>query len=227
MEIDFSIQRNTNRNQSREEIAADSIYRSNELLPAWLTRREDGSRNTGASLQLNCDHPWGRHGQLGIGGGLRANSQRDDQSTRLFEDPEETVPDQLDDRLVSRRQHVGSLFLTMNRRMGKVGLNLGLRSEWVSELVRLPDGVDLDRNEANLFPNLNLNWTPRPRMQVRLGYSQRVNRPGVSVLDPTNRSTDPLNRSVGNPDIRSSLTRNLTLGFNWGGKKGQFTLGPY
>jgi hypothetical protein len=47
------------------------------------------------------------------------------------------------------------------------------------------------------------------------------------VLDPTNRSTDPMNISVGNPDIKSSLTRNLTLGFNWGGKRGQFNFGPY
>jgi hypothetical protein len=57
--------------------------------------------------------------------------------------------------------------------------------------------------------------------------AQRVQRPGVSVLDPTNRSTDPLNRSVGNPDIESSTTRTIVMGFNWTSKWGQLSLSPY
>jgi hypothetical protein len=64
-------------------------------------------------------------------------------------------------------------------------------------------------------------------MGVRVNYSQRVNRPGVSVLDPTNRSTDPLNRSVGNPGIESALTHSINLGFNWTGRLGQVSFGPY
>jgi hypothetical protein len=64
-------------------------------------------------------------------------------------------------------------------------------------------------------------------MSIRLNYSQRVNRPGVSVLDPTNRSTDPLNRSVGNPDIQSSTNRSLGIGFNWTSRWGQLSVSPY
>jgi hypothetical protein len=137
------------------------------------------------------------------------------------------VPDELEDRLVTRRQHTGAAHLTISQRLGKVGVNLGVRGELVGDRIGLPDGTHLDRDEANLFPSLSLNWSPRQRMQVRMGYSQRVSRPGVSILDPTDRSTDPLNRSMGNPEVESSLTRNLTLGFSWGGRKGQLNFGPY
>jgi outer membrane receptor protein involved in Fe transport len=227
LEIELSAQRNSNRNQTREEIAADSVFHHDELLPPWLTQREDGSRNTGATLEASYQRPWESQGRLELGASVRTNQQTDDQLTRLFEEVGNPLPDELDDRVTRRNQDIASGYLTVNRRMGKFALNLGLRGEWVTDRIQLPEGTLLDRGEANLFPNVSINWGPRPRMQVRLGYSQRVNRPGVSVLDPTNRSTDPLNRSVGNPDIKSSLTRNLTLGFNWGGRRGQLNVGPY
>jgi hypothetical protein len=97
----------------------------------------------------------------------------------------------------------------------------------VDEDIRFPLGELVDRSEARLYPSINLSWNPRPRMGVRVNYSQRVNRPGVSVLDPTNRSTDPLNRSVGNPAIESALTHSINLGFNWTGRLGQVSFGPY
>ena len=64
-------------------------------------------------------------------------------------------------------------------------------------------------------------------MGFRVSYGRRVSRPGLSVLDPTNRSTDPLNRSIGNPDIESSITHSINGGFNWTGRLGQVSLGPY
>lgn len=228
-ELQFELNGNldNNRNKTREEIAADSLYIDSELLPAWLTEKEDGGRNRSANLQVSYDRPWGKQGSLEVGSTMRFDNSKNDQSTNLFEEPGATVADVTDAQLITRNRYTGALFLNLGQRIKKVGLNLGLRGEALGDKITLPDGTVLDRDEATLFPTANINWSPRARMQVRLGYSQRVNRPGISVLDPTNRSTDPLNRSVGNPDIKSSLSRNLTLGFNWGGKKGQFNFGPY
>ncbi len=227
LEIELNGSFDNNRNTTREEIAADSLYLHNELLPAWLTEKKDGGRSKGGNLGLNYERPWDKQGSLEMGSSIRLDDTRNDQSTLLFEEPGTTVADVTDDFLITRTRATGSAFLNVGRRIGKVGLNLGLRGEVLGDKIRLPDGGVIDRDEANLFPTANLNWSPRPRMQVRMGFSQRVNRPGIAVLDPTNRSTDPLNRSVGNPDVKSSLSRNLTLGFNWGGKKGQLNVGPY
>ena len=88
LEIELAAQLNRDRNKTREEIAADSAFQNNELLPPWLTDRENGSRNRNANLQINYDHPWGKPGQLELGASLRASSQTDDQSTRLSSFPE-------------------------------------------------------------------------------------------------------------------------------------------
>jgi outer membrane receptor protein involved in Fe transport len=227
LEMDASIQRNRNDNRTREETLFDAMYQGAELLPAWLTRREDGSTSNVATLEANYTRPLGQRLRLEAGSGLRSSTSREDQTTSLFEEPGSTFPDEQETRLISRDQRIGSLWLTLQQRFGKFGVSAGLRGEWVNEDIRFPLGELVDRSESRLYPSVNLSWNPRPRMGVRISYSQRVNRPGVSVLDPSNRSTDPLNRSVGNPDIESALTHGINAGFNWAGRLGQLSFGPY
>ena len=227
LEIEGFASHNRNRNTTREEIAADSIELGNELLPPWLTDREDGSRSSGLGLEIDYVRPWGRQGTVQVGTGFRRISSRDDQTTSLIEAPDPGSPRQADYRETGRVQRTGSAYLTFQRRFGKVGVVAGLRGERLLDRIDLPLVEPIDRTEARLFPSFNLNWTPRQRMAVRVNFSQRVSRPGLSVLDPTDRSTDPLNRLVGNPDLKSSLTRNISLGFNWGGRLGQLSFGPY
>lgn len=228
LDIDLSLQRDDSRSDSREEIAADPVYQGSELLPSWLTRRGDGNASRGMDFSVNYTRPWGgRLGRVELGSGFRYNDSDEEQTTSLFELPGTTTPDLVESRIVSRIERVGSAYLTLQRRVGQFGLVAGVRGEWVESDIALPLAQSIRRDEANLFPNVSINWTPRQRMQLRLGFSQRVNRPGVSVLDPTNRSTDPLNRSVGNPDIESSTTYNLVANFNWSGRLGQLSMGPY
>ena len=226
LEIDLSAQKNRNENRSREEIAADAVFQNDPLLPAWLTRRDDGSRSTGVSFEVNYVRPIGKF-RLETGTGLRRATSREDQTVSLFEEIGAEIPDQEETRLIARDQNIASGWASLQKRIGKFGFSAGLRGEWIGEDIHFPLGNTVDRSEARLYPNLNFNWTPRQRMGVRLGYSRRVNRPGVSVLDPTNRSTDPLNRSIGNPDIESSITHTINAGFNWSGKLGQVNFGPY
>jgi outer membrane receptor protein involved in Fe transport len=225
--VDLSVQRNHSENLTREETAFDPIYQGADLLPAWLTRREDGSNTRGLALEANYTRPLGRQGRIEVGSELRSSRSREDQTTSLFEESGSTLPDEQEIRLISRDQRIGSAYLAFQRRLGKFGVSAGLRGELVNEEIRFPLGELVDRNEARLFPSINFNWNPRPRMGVRVSYGRRVNRPGVSVLDPTNRSTDPLNRSVGNPGIESAITHSINAGFNWGGRLGQVSFGPY
>ncbi len=227
LEIEASLQSNDESDDTGEETESDPMFQGADQLPPWLTRRTHGNLGRGANLDVSYVRPWGAQGRIVVGAGWRLDESEEDQATSLFALPGATVPDAVEVRLVSRTQRVGSGHLTLQRRIGRFGVVGALRGEWVDEDVELPLGVAIDRNEARLFPSLNLNWNPRPRLSARIGWSQRTNRPGVSVLDPTDRSTDPLNRRVGNPDLRSSTTQNVTLGFSWTGRLGQVSVGPY
>ena len=227
-EIQLQAQRNRNSNGTREEIAADSIYLSSGLLPPWLTLRDDASKSAQVSLETDYTHPLGKLGRLELGSNLRRQTNTDDQSTTLFGTPGSTAPDRDDSQRIHRVMHVGALYLTLQRKLGKFGVVAGLRGELVGDQIQFPSLTGpVHRDENHVFPSLSINWNPRQRLSFRLSYGQRISRPSVSIIDPTNRSTDPLNRSVGNPDIESSITHNINFGFNVSGKRGQLSVGPY
>jgi len=226
-EVQLTGQFNDNRNDTRDEISTDPQYLGDELLPAWLTRRESSDHGDAVGFEADYRRPLGTEGRVEVGTSFRRNASREDQQTNFFEEFGATVPDEQEDRRVSRIQRIGTGYLSLQRRFGKFGLVAGLRGEWVGSDIVLPSGADLVRNEGRIYPSLNLSWSPGTRTGVRLGYSQRVSRPGVSVLDPTDRSTDPLNRSVGNPDIESSTTHSVVASFSWSGALGQLSVGPY
>lgn len=227
LEFQVSGQTDANRSELRDETVLDPDSPGTEGLPAWLVNRHDDNRNRGYGLEVSYVRPLGAQGRIDLGAAHRLNDSREDQLTSRFELPGATQPDEDDRRVVSQVQRTTSTWLTANRRFGAFGVMLGVRGEAVVDALTLPSGMLLDRDEWHLFPSANLSWNPRQRMSLRVGYSQRVNRPGVSVLDPTDRSTDPLNRTVGNPDLGSSFTHSISTNFNWSGRLGQFSVGPY
>ncbi|MFN2316890.1 MAG: TonB-dependent receptor domain-containing protein [Gemmatimonadales bacterium] len=227
LELQVSGQAEGSQGEVRDETVLDPESPGTEGLPTWLTRRDNDNRERGYGLEVSYVRPLGAQGRLEAGVAHRLNDSREDQRTSRFELPGATLPDEEDQRLVTQVQRTTSTWLTANRRFGTFGAMLGVRGEAVVHDVTLPGGARLDRGETHMFPSANVSWNPRQRMSVRLGYSQRVNRPGVSVLDPTDRSTDPLNRTVGNPDLGSSLTRSVSMSFNWTGRLGQVSVGPY
>jgi iron complex outermembrane recepter protein len=227
LEFQVSGQAEGSRGEVRDETVIDPESPGTDGLPTWLTGRDNDNRERGYSLEISYVRPLGSRGRMETGVAHRLSDSREDQLTSRFESPGATVPDEEDRRLVTQGQRTTATWLTANRRFGPFGVMLGARGESVRGEVTLPNGARLDRDEWNLFPSANVSWNPRQRMSLRLGYSQRVNRPGVSVLDPTDRSTDPLNRTVGNPDLGSSLTRSVSMNFNWTGRLGQFSIGPY
>src|SRR5207244_4486547 len=140
LSVSFSAQKNHNGNLTREEIAADSIYLGSGRLPAWLTQRSDGSTSSGAGLELDYTRPMGKQGRVELGSSLRRASSRDDQATTLFEEPGSVVPALDESQRIARVQHIGSLYLSLQRRIGKIGIAGGLRGEWVGENVLFPLG---------------------------------------------------------------------------------------
>jgi hypothetical protein len=46
------------------------------------------------------------------------------------------------------------------------------------------------------------------------------------VVDPADRSNDPMNRQVGNPDIDPQLTHSMSLDASWSGELGTIRLAP-
>ena len=71
-------------------------------------------------------------------------------------------------------------------------------------------------DETNLFPAVNFVYAVRPEQNIRLGYSQTVNRPEFREVSPFEFTDVVGGRAiVGNPDLNQSLIQNVDLRWEW------------
>lgn len=226
-EIEISRRWNDRQGRSRDEIEAEPAFFEDDLGVPWLTVREEGSGGDRTSFEVDYARPLGESLGLEIGGSFDREDESEDQLIRQFLLPDAPMPDSEDSRLAGRVQNVSSGYITLQRAFGRAGVQAGVRTERLAEDLILPLSDDVQRTALDFFPSVNLSWSAGRSGRIRIGYSQRIRRPGLNVLDPTDRSTDPLNRQVGNPEIDDSRTHNVVGRISWNSALGNVFLNPY
>ena len=70
-------------------------------------------------------------------------------------------------------------------------------------------------NFFNLVPDLNINYKINDAQNIRLGYNQRLSRPGIWYLNPFYNNSDPVNVRQGNPNLKTEISNSFSLGYNY------------
>ncbi len=66
----------------------------------------------------------------------------------------------------------------------------------------------------NYFPVANFNYTPARNKNLRFRYNGRTNQPSISQLQNVLDISDPLNLSIGNPELDQEFTHNFNVNYN-------------
>ena len=228
LDLEFRLNRGLDHRESLQEVVTEAEMTGFDLTPSDLTLedREDGEGEI--RFDLRYRRPLGEDNSLRAGYGLRDQSTDNDQTISFFDDPDDPLSEVALPLgfLWSQRTHSG--YLTFQRQLlSGLSLQGGLRGEHVGWELEAPDGPHVSGAYRDLFPSLNLAWRMDGSRLLRLSYSQRIGRPGVRILDPTNRSTDPLERTVGNPEIEPRYTHRVNVTGSWSGRLGTFSVSPY
>ena len=78
------------------------------------------------------------------------------------------------------------------------------------------DVLTASLDETNLFPSVNFVYAATPEQNVRIGYSQTVNRPEFREVSPFEFTDVVGGRAVvGNPDLQQSLIQNFDARWEW------------
>lgn len=113
-------------------------------------------------------------------------------------------------------------YLNFGYQWEKIGMQLGLRHEFVNEdlLTRLTgsqdipnETSDLKRDNANLYPSAFFTYQATENDQFSLNYSRRVDRPGVRQLSPIRQWQTANARQEGNPNLKPQFTDSYELGY--------------
>ncbi|MBL7803439.1 MAG: TonB-dependent receptor [Saprospiraceae bacterium] len=90
----------------------------------------------------------------------------------------------------------------------------GLRFEYTKIYGEQTSQTPFTNEYPALVPTLNLSYKITESKSLRLGYSRRIQRPGVWYLRPQLNSADPRNTNMGNPQLLPEFTHNVEVGLD-------------
>lgn len=100
---------------------------------------------------------------------------------------------------------------------GKLGVKAGLRYEFTWQKVDYGKGYGQDFNShyGDLVPNGSIQWNITPTQNLGLTYNMRIQRPGITYLNPFVDRSAVTSITYGNSDINSAKSHIISLVYNF------------
>jgi len=106
----------------------------------------------------------------------------------------------------------GAIF---NYKKGKTVINFGSKFSGVNfKQADLYNNKTYNRNFINYMPQASYQYRFSQQKSFRLSYNGNTNQPSLEQIQPVKVNTDPLNISLGNPDLRPSFRSNFNANYN-------------
>jgi len=112
-------------------------------------------------------------------------------------------------------QLLNELGATLNFKKDKNTLNMTMSAANVNfkQIDQFSDDI-LNRDFINLNPRVNWTYAFSNQKSFRLSYYGNTSQPSVHQIQPVQSNTDPMNISVGNPDLDPSFRHSFNGGYN-------------
>ncbi|MEO0559522.1 MAG: TonB-dependent receptor [Bacteroidota bacterium] len=190
-----------------DDLIREQLAGAGDLLR--LQQTTDTSDRTNLSAQIDYARPVG---ETRIETGYRGTVQR---STSVFAsetsmDGTTFTPDVELANTSTFDEQVHAAYLQLARQLGPLGVQAGVRGEIVRTTFDVSQG-SFGKDYESLFPSASLAYELGERTVLRTSYSRRISRPRSRTLNPFPSVRDPLNVSVGNPDLRPEYTDSVEL----------------
>ena len=112
--------------------------------------------------------------------------------------------------------------------LGKFGIKAGLRYEHtqVGGTFR-DDSSNFTSQYSNLIPTATVSYAKSGKYTAKISYTQRIQRPGMTFLNPWINTSDSLNITYGNPELEPEVSHGFELGYNTFKKFGSINASAY
>ena len=106
----------------------------------------------------------------------------------------------------------GAIFNYINQ---KTTINFGTKVTNVQfEQENLYDNSTFNRTFINWNPQVNYRYKFSQQQGISVNYSGRNTQPSISQIQPVLENTDPLNVTLGNPNLKPSFNHNFSMNYN-------------
>jgi outer membrane receptor protein involved in Fe transport len=186
----------------------------------FFTRRENivnDPDNLEITGQIDYVHPVGTANKLEVG--VKTVIRNIDSDSQYLGFNEQTddydLLDQTRSNLFLYDQDVMAGYLSYNFYLGKINVVTGMRYER-TEIAGDGSAAEQDFSNGydNWLPNIAFSKSLSNFRNIKLSYSQRIQRPSLFFINPFVNTTDFGNISFGNPFLNPELTRQIEFGYN-------------
>jgi outer membrane receptor protein involved in Fe transport len=171
----------------------------------------------------------GREGKKG-GSGSTSNSNKIEIGGKIINRDREIVySDQINNSFRSAEefnynQLVTSSYLSTEFSLPHgFGLKTGVRYEntQTSGDWKNNSNTAFEKGYGDILPNFVFSKSFSPMRSIKVSYNQRIRRPSVKHINTNENKSDNRNITIGNPDLKPTITEQYELGINSFGKKVQ------
>ena len=186
------------------------------------SRNENINRET--TLQTDFTNPFSKKVTLETGAkAVRRNVTSDAKTNITFSTaglPEANISSAFNyDQDVYAAYFVGALNLK------NFGVKLGGRFEQtVLKGDQDSDSTKFSGDYNNLIPSVTVSYMNSGKYQLKLSYTQRIQRPSMTFLNPYRNTNDPFNITYGNPRLDAETSHAFELGYSFFKKFGSISI---
>ena len=198
--------------------AVNRLYGLTDTITLLDQNSENNSQGRTYSTNIQFTEPLGEKGQLSIGYQPSLNVQNSEQFTRLYDSlstaytlVDSQLSNQFDNTQLSQRVSFNYRFQSRKLR-GGVGLNLQHTRMESAQI--FPQQLEVNRDFRNLLPNAMLQYAFSSNASLRLFYRSSTNLPSLRQLQNVVDNSNPLQLSVGNPDLVQEFSNFVVLRYN-------------
>ena len=183
-----------------------------------------------ASLEIDYVRPIGDY-RLDVGFDGEFETTSNDFYSETADSTGVLVPDADRNIAFEYEEFTNAIYTQVARTVGPASVQVGLRAERAQTTFTLIDslgfGHDFGNDYYSLFPSAFITYRVTENDLLRGSYSRRIDRVRTRFLNPFPRFDDPLNLSVGNPELRPQYIDAVELGYVRYVPWGSLTFTPY
>ncbi len=166
---------------------------------------------------LNYTEPVGKHTYLLLTYGYSYNSSKTVNNTYDYDDiiQKYSTFDSLFSnsyKFTSNSNRISATFRIAN---SKLNLNFGSGIQFMNyNSFNVTKDIDVNKDYTNITPTVNLNYSFNSNQRLRFFYQGRTGNPSASQLQPLTTTSDDINFTTGNPELKPQFTHSIRVLFS-------------
>ena len=210
---DWTITLQQSNNKEITDFDVDHYFLSSNEKTFESSRNSNVGRET--TLQTDFTNPFSKKITLEAGAKAVLRNVNSDSKTDVS-NPTPGFPETNPETVFNYEQDIYAAYAVGSLTLKKFGFKIGGRFEQTDlHGDQDSDSTKFSDNYYNLIPSLTVSFMESGKYQLKFSYTQRIQRPSMTHLNPYRNTNDPLNISYGNPHLEAEVSHAFELGYSF------------